>query len=57
MRTVGEIATPFEKDGEAFDDFYVGSTFGLDLNVGYGNGQYDALFFGRLVGCEHVFLY
>lgn len=35
MRTVGEIATPFEKDGEAFDDFYVGSTFGLDLNVGY----------------------
>ena len=35
MKTVAEIATPFnEGDPEALD-FYVGSTFGLDAMVGY----------------------
>lgn len=34
MKTVAEIATPFEEDGEAFDDFYSGSTFGFDALVG-----------------------
>jgi hypothetical protein len=38
MKTVAEIATPFEEDGEAFDDLYVGSTFGLDLMAGYKTG-------------------
>ncbi|MDP6932218.1 MAG: hypothetical protein QGG40_04840, partial [Myxococcota bacterium] len=28
-------ATPFEDGGEAFDDFYMGSTFGVDLMTGY----------------------
>ena len=31
MKTVAEIATPFEEDGEPYDDLYVGSTFGVDL--------------------------
>lgn len=35
MRTLGEIATPFEKDGEVFEDLYIGSTFGLDFSTGY----------------------
>jgi hypothetical protein len=35
MKTVAEIATPFEEDGEAYDDFYVGSTFGVDALIGY----------------------
>jgi hypothetical protein len=34
MKTVGEIATPFEEGGEAFDDLYLASTFGLDLMFG-----------------------
>lgn len=35
MRTIAEIATPFSEDEEAFDDFYMGSTFGLDAMAGY----------------------
>ena len=31
LKTVAEIATPFEEGGEAYDDLYIGSTFGLDL--------------------------
>jgi hypothetical protein len=31
LKTIAEIATPFEEGGEAFDDLYVGSTFGVDL--------------------------
>ena len=34
MKTVAEIATPFVEGSEAYDDFYVGSTFGVDLMVG-----------------------
>lgn len=35
MKTIAEIATPFEEGGEAYDDFYMGSTFGVDLQAGY----------------------
>ena len=31
LKTIAEIATPFEEGGEAYDDLYVGSTFGVDL--------------------------
>ena len=34
MKTVAEIATPFNKEDEAVDDFYVGSTFGIDAMAG-----------------------
>ena len=35
MKTVAEIATPFVEGDPAYDDFYVGSTFGFDAMVGY----------------------
>ncbi len=35
LKTIAEIATPFEEDGEAYDDFYMGSTFGVDALFGY----------------------
>jgi hypothetical protein len=35
MKTVAEIATPFDKDDPPVDDFYSGSTFGLDLMAGW----------------------
>lgn len=35
LKTVAEIATPFEEDAEAVDDLYLGSTFGLDAMFGY----------------------
>ncbi|MEL6342369.1 MAG: hypothetical protein AAFV53_04505, partial [Myxococcota bacterium] len=35
MRTIAEIATPFEDDAPSFDDFYVGSTLGVDAMAGY----------------------
>ena len=35
MKTVAEIATPFDKDAEAVDDLYIGSTFGVDFMAGY----------------------
>jgi hypothetical protein len=38
LKTVAEIATPFVEGEEAYDDFYVGSTFGLDLMAGYRTG-------------------
>ena len=34
MRTFGEIATPFNEEDEAYEDIYIGSTFGLDAMVG-----------------------
>jgi len=34
MKTVAEIATPFDEGEEAHDDFYVGSTFGMDFIIG-----------------------
>ena len=34
MKSVAEIATPFEEGGEAYDDFYMGSTFGADFIIG-----------------------
>lgn len=40
MKTIAEIATPFEEGGEAFDDFYMGSTFGFDLMGGYKKGMF-----------------
>ncbi|HCH62732.1 MAG TPA: hypothetical protein DFR83_08010 [Deltaproteobacteria bacterium] len=33
MKSVAEIATPFEEGEEAFDDFYMGSTLGVDVLV------------------------
>jgi len=33
-KTVAEIATPFNEGDEAFDDFYMGSTFGVDFIIG-----------------------
>ena len=35
MKTVAEIATPFDESAEAVDDLYVGSTFGVDLMGGW----------------------
>ncbi len=35
MKTIAEIATPFEDGGEPFDDLYIGSTFGVDLMAGW----------------------
>lgn len=35
MKTVAEIATPFTEGDKPYDDFYVGSTFGVDLMAGY----------------------
>lgn len=34
MRTFGEIATPFDENDPAYEDIYLGSTFGLDAMVG-----------------------
>ena len=34
MKSVAEIATPFDEGDTAYNDFYVGSTFGLDLLAG-----------------------
>jgi opacity protein-like surface antigen len=34
MKTVAEIATPFNEEDEPANDLYVGSTFGLDLMAG-----------------------
>ena len=38
MKTVAEIATPFEEGGETVLDFYSGSTFGVDLMGGWEAG-------------------
>jgi hypothetical protein len=35
MRTIAEIATPFDDNAAAFDDFYVGSTMGFDAMAGF----------------------
>ena len=37
LKTVAEIATPFEEGGEAYPDFYVGSTMGANVMLGYSN--------------------
>lgn len=38
IKTVAEIATPFEEGGEAYDDVYIGSTFGVDGMIGHRFG-------------------
>ena len=38
QKTIGDVATAFEEDGEAFDDLYLASSFGLDAMVGYEAG-------------------
>lgn len=40
MKTVAEIATPFDEADEPADDFYMGSTFGLDWMAGYRVKQF-----------------
>jgi hypothetical protein len=40
QKTVGEIATPFIEGDPAFDDLYLGSTFGFDAMVGFDAGQF-----------------
>jgi len=35
LKTIAEVATPFEDGGDAYQDFYSGSTFGLDGMFGY----------------------
>ena len=40
MKSIAEIATPFEEDGETKLDFYVGSTFGADIMFGYRSSYY-----------------
>ena len=37
MKSVAEIATPFVEGDEAFDDLYIGSTFGVDAMLGFFN--------------------
>lgn len=39
QKTVGEIATPFEEGLPAFDDLYIGSTFGFDALMGIDAGM------------------
>lgn len=40
MKSIAEIATPFNPDDEAFDDFYMGSTFGVDAMAGKRFGHW-----------------
>jgi hypothetical protein len=40
MKTIAEIATPFNKDDEEKLDFYMGSTFGLDAMFGKKMGSW-----------------
>lgn len=40
IKTVAEIATPFVEGDPAYDDLYVGSTFGIDLMGGYEAGKF-----------------
>lgn len=40
MKTVAEIATPFEEGGESVLDFYSGSTFGVDGMFGWKLGAF-----------------
>lgn len=40
MRTFGDIATPFVEGDPAYEDIYIGSTFGLDAMVGYKQGSF-----------------
>ncbi len=35
MKSIAEVATPFDKDDPPVDDFYSGSTFGLDALFGW----------------------
>lgn len=39
QKTVGEIATPFVEGDPAYDDLYLGSTFGLDAIIGFDTGD------------------
>lgn len=39
MKTIAEIATPFVEGDLPYDDFYSGSTFGVDLMGGYDAGK------------------
>ena len=40
LKVIGEVATPFSEDDEAFDDLYLGSTMGLDLMAGLEVGSF-----------------
>ena len=40
MKSIAEIATPFEEGGETKPDFYMGSTFGADVMLGYKKSHY-----------------
>ncbi|MAA79941.1 MAG: hypothetical protein CL916_11860 [Deltaproteobacteria bacterium] len=40
MKSIAEIATPFEEGGETKPDFYMGSTFGADVMLGYRSSHY-----------------
>ena len=40
MKSIAEIATPFEEGGETKPDFYMGSTFGADLMLGFKQSHY-----------------
>ena len=40
MKSIAEIATPFEEGGETKPDFYMGSTFGGDVMLGYKSSHY-----------------
>ena len=40
MKSIAEIATPFEEDGETMLDFFMGSTFGVDGMLGYRTSHY-----------------
>jgi hypothetical protein len=40
LKTIGEIATPFNEEEEAINDLYVGSTFGLDAIGSYRMGHF-----------------
>ena len=54
MRTIAEIATPFEDSDPAFDDFYVGSTMGFDAMFGYELDRWTPY---ASVGVTHVYTF
>ena len=40
MKSIAEIATPFDPEDPTMLDFYMGSTFGADVMLGYRSSHY-----------------
>jgi hypothetical protein len=57
MKSIAEIATPFEEDGETMLDFYMGSTFGADVMLGYKSSHYTPYLAVGFTDVSTFFLY